>query len=147
MKRSQSQQGFTLMEVVIVMFLFSVLLLGLMTIYDWHQKVYLLEQADVRATGSVRTALNEMSRYIAQGDKIIASRTIAGQTYNTGTGALILELPSRSSTDNVITNTFDYVTYYVSGTDLYQVVEVGTGSNRPAGKRQLSSTIDTLSFT
>ncbi len=147
MTSRNNQQGFTIIEIVIVTFLFAILLMGMLGIFDWHQKVFLLEQAEVRATGSVRTAFNEMTRYIAQGNQILASRTISGQTYNTGASALVLEIPSLNSSGNVIATSFDHVIYYASGTELHQIIEPGTGSVRPAGNRQLSSSLQSLSFT
>ncbi|MDQ3018889.1 MAG: prepilin-type N-terminal cleavage/methylation domain-containing protein [bacterium] len=141
------QQGFTLIEVVIVTFLFSILLLGLMSLYDWHQKVYMLEQAEVQATGSVRSAMNNMSRYIAQGREIDSSRTINGTTYNTSSSSIIVEIPSLSASGDVVNGGFDYVVYYLSGTNLYQVIETGSGSVRIGGTKQLSSAMESLTFT
>jgi len=147
MTSRKAEQGFTLIEIVIVTFLFSLLLLGLFSVFDWHQKVFLLEQAEVRATGSVRSAMNEMSRYIAQGNRIESSRTIGGQTYNTSASGVVLQIPAINSSGDVITTAYDYVVYYTSGTDLYQIIEPGSGSSRKASNRQLSSVLQSLSLT
>lgn len=147
MIKSNAQKGFTLMEVIIVTFLFGILLMGLMQVFDWHQKVFQLEQAEVRATGSVRSTLNDMSEYIAQGNRIVANRTINGQTYNSGSGALVLELPAVNSSGNIIGGTYDYVTYYLTGSELYQVIQPGNGSVRIGNTKQLSSVMESAVFT
>ncbi|QQS22732.1 type II secretion system protein [bacterium] len=69
-KGTSQQQGFTIMEVVIVIALFAIILVALLSLFDWHQKIFILEQADVRATSSVRSTMNNMSKYVAQASNI-----------------------------------------------------------------------------
>jgi prepilin-type N-terminal cleavage/methylation domain-containing protein len=144
------QKGFTIIELVIVLGVSSILLLGLMNLFDWHHKVYVLEQADVRAQTSARNALLNMAKYIAQATEIEASRTVGGTLYTSGGSALVLEVPSQSgggnSDPNIIPNNYDYITYYVSGGGLYQVIEPGGGSVRKAGTKQLAEGVDTFSL-
>lgn len=146
--RSQKEQGFTLIEIIIVIAIFSALMLGLLNLFDWHNKVYLLERADTQATGSARITMNNMTKYIAQASQVLASRTISGTTYTTGATTVVLQLPSFDTSGNLITNTNDYVVYNLSGTTLSQITELGSASSaRYAGSKVMSQDVGTLSIT
>lgn len=140
------ESGFSIIELVLVIGLMTILLLALLNLFDWHNKMYLLEMADTRATGSARHALNNMSVYVAQASQVVASRTVGGTTYTTGSQTLVVQLPSFNSSGNLINNTNDYAVYYLSGSSLYQIIETGTGSARPAGTKLLSSDVDTFNI-
>lgn len=146
--RSQKEQGFTLIEIIIVIAIFSALMLALLNLFDWHNKVYLLERADTQATGSARITMNNMTKYIAQASQVLASRTINGTTYTTGSNTVVLQLPSFDASGNLIASTNDYVVYNLSGTTLSQITELGSASSaRYAGTKVMSQDVGTLSIT
>jgi type II secretory pathway component PulJ len=145
--RHANEKGFTLVEVVILLFLFSVLLLGILNIYDWQIKIYNLEQADIAATGAARKALNSMTLYIPQGSAFQTSRVVNGTTYTTGATTMVLQIPTLNSSGNVVAGTYDYLIYYTNGTNLYQLFELGSGSSRPSGTKQIADKLDSLTFT
>ncbi|HEX3099983.1 MAG TPA: prepilin-type N-terminal cleavage/methylation domain-containing protein [Patescibacteria group bacterium] len=146
-KRKSAEQGFTLIEVVIVTGIFSVLMLAMLNLFDWHNKVYFLEQADTQATGSARTTMNNMDKYIAQASSVESSRTVSGTTYTTDSDTLVLKLPAFDSSDNLLTNIYDYVVYYKTGNSLYQLIDLGSGSGRNGGTKLMSAYAQTLTFT
>lgn len=141
------QKGFTLTEVVILIGLFSIVLIGLLNIFDWQSKVYNLEHAEVMATGSARTAMNNMTIMLAQGTTLVNNRTISGTNYTSGGSSVIVQMPSYDSSGQVIQSTYDYVVYYTSGSNLYQLTELGTGSARDAGTKLLTDRLNSLAFT
>ncbi len=143
----KKQQGFTIMELVVVIALCSVLLLGLLALFDWHSKVFTLEQADVRATGSVRSVMNNMTKYVAQGITLESSRTISGTTYTTDADTVIVKIPSVDSSGNVIASTYDYVAYNLSNGSVTQVIEAGSGTVRTAGSKLLAENVQSFSLT
>lgn len=140
------QSGFTLFEMVIVIFLMAVLLIGLLNMFDWQQKVYNLEQAEIAATGSARNAMNAMTFGLAQGSAIIASRNISGADYSTGSSTVIVQVPSFDSSGNWISGSSDYIVYTTNGTNLYQIIESAAGSSRTAGTKLLSDTLETFTL-
>lgn len=142
-----NQSAFTIIEVTIVIGLFAILLLGLFSIFDWQNKIYNFEQAEVQATGSARTAMNSLTFTLAQGIRLETSRTISGTNYTTGGGGLVVQLPAYNSSGDLIPSVYDYVAYYSNGTNLYQVTEAGSGSARPAGTKLLSDKLNSFALT
>jgi prepilin-type N-terminal cleavage/methylation domain-containing protein len=146
-RKQHRQAGFTLFEMIIVIFLFAILLVGLLNIFDWQQKVYNFEQAEIAATGTARNAMNSLTFGVAQGSAILASRTIDGTTYTTGGSTVVLQLPSYDSATNLIPNTYDYLVYSASGTDLHQITEAAVNSERDSGTKLLTGSLESFNLT
>lgn len=128
--------------------LFVVVLVGLLSLFDWHNKVYSLELADIRATGGARTAFNNMSDYIAQGTLVQAYRTVNGTTYTTDSDTLVLEMPALGSDGNFIASTYDYVVYNLSNGSLYEITDFASNSVRDhVGTKLLADQVQSLTFT
>jgi prepilin-type N-terminal cleavage/methylation domain-containing protein len=142
-----NEKGFTIIEVVIVIAISLVLLIGLLNLFEWHQKVYVLEEATVRTTSDARNTMLSMSEYIAQSSNVLPSHSFNSILYTTSGNTVVLEVPSVNSSDNVIPFTFDYVAFYLQNGSVYQIVEVGTGSVRPAGTKRLAENVQTFTLT
>lgn len=142
-----NQAGFTLMEMIILVFLFAVLMLGLMNIFDWQIKVYNLEQAEMLATGSARVAMNNLNLMLVQGSSIVAQRTINGTDYTTGGSSIIVQLPAYDVSGNLIAATYDYVVFTASGTNLTQVMDLAANSARRNTTKTLSDKIQSFALT
>lgn len=140
------QRGFTLPEVVIVIFLFAILLLALMNIFEWQQKVYNFEQADILATGSARVAMNNMTMMIAQGINVVETRNVGGVDYTTGASTVIVKIPSYDSSGNILANTYDYVIYHLSSGKLNQIIDASATSKRKSATKLLSDKVDSFSL-
>lgn len=147
MNQKTFEQGFTLLEVVIVTAIFAILMIGLLNLYDWHNRVYSIHRADTQATGSARVAMNNISHYTAQASQVLTSRTISGTTYTTDSDTVVLRLPAYDGSGNLLTNTYDHIVYNLIGTELSQIVELGSGSSRRPGNKLLSGDVQTLSIT
>ncbi len=145
--RLNKQNGFTLFEMIIVIFLMAVLLLGLLNMFDWQQKVYNLEQAEIAATGSARNAMNALTFGLAQGSAIVASRNIGGTDYSTSSSTVIVQVPSYDSSGNLISGSSDYIVYTADGVSLYQIIDPAVGSDRPASTKLLTGSLETFSLT
>lgn len=142
-----NHKGFTLIEVLIVISLTSIVLLALLGLFDWHNRIYYLEQAQVMATGGARTAMNHLEEHIAQARAVTASRTINGTLYTSSNSAMVLQMPAISDTGSIVPVTYDYIVYYVSGTGLYELVQADAGSSRASVSKQLTNDIDSFSLT
>lgn len=142
-----SEDGFTLIELVIVIAVSSVLLLGMLNLFDWHQKIYLQETANIGTTTAVRGSLLKMSKNIAQATTVMASHTFGSTTYTSGASELVLQLPSVNSSGNAIATTYDYVAYYLSGGALYEKIEANAASTRLATTKLIAENAQTFTLT
>jgi prepilin-type N-terminal cleavage/methylation domain-containing protein len=142
-----NQRGFTLIEVVIVIAIFAFLMVSLMGLMMWHNKVFMMERAEIAATGSARNVMNNVTKYTAQAYQVAASTVVSGTTYTTDADTVVLQLPTYNASGAIVNATYDYVIFNLSGTNLYQIISIGAGSNRKAGTKLLSDSIYTVSFT
>lgn len=143
----RQQKGFTLTEMIIVIFLFSVLLLGLLNIFDWQQKVYNLEQADIAATGSARNVMNNMTFALAQGSSLISSRNINGIDYTTGGGSIVIQVPAYDVSGNWIPSEFDYYVYTADDNELFEIIDASANSARESSTKLLTESLETFALT
>ncbi len=143
----RSQKGFTLIEVIIVIGIFSFLMVALLNLFEWHNKVYFQERAEVQTTDGTRQAFNSMTKYIAQASHILSSITFGSTNYTTDNHTLVLQLPAFDSNGNIISNGSDYVIYYLANNSLYQLIQTNGSSARHAGTKLLSENVSSLSFT
>ncbi len=143
----QAEAGFTLIETVVVVFLFSLILVALSGLLDRHNYLYNFEVSLTKATGSARQAIDQIDTYSLQAHRVLASQVISGTTYNSGATVLVLQLPAINSSGLIIANTWDYVVFYTNGTQLWQQIQAGSGSVRATGSKLLSSSLQSLAFT
>jgi Tfp pilus assembly protein PilV len=145
--RATKTAGFTLVEVVIAILLFVLLIGGIVKLYTTYSTLYRVQKSQMDVTHSASTLENEVHAAVLQADAIIASHTFSGTSYTSGSTTVILELPSITSAGDTIASTYDYIVFYASTTNAYEVISLGTGSVRPGGTRHLSSSISNLTFT
>lgn len=141
------QSGFTIIEIVIVIGISIILLVGLLNLFYWHQRIYSQEEASVRTTASVRSALVNISEAAAQAVTIEASHNFSGTDYTTSGSTLVLKLPAINSSDSVIANTYDYFVFYLNGSSVYLIIEPGAGSIRGAVSKKLADNVQSFALT
>lgn len=139
-------RGFTLVEIVLVLGLMALILLALTTLFINHNSVYNFQQGFIKAAGSGRTSLNELTLHIAQGYRVLASQTINGNNYSTGPTVLVLQLPSIDSNGSAINGSWDYVAFYANGAELWRQTQSAVGSSRSSGARLLSQSVTSMTF-
>lgn len=141
------QDGFTMMEMVIVIFLFAILLIGLLNIFDWQQKIYNLEQADIAATGSARVAMNNLTFALAQGSSLVATRNINGTDYSTGGSSVVVQVPAYDDSNNWLPAEYDYYVFVADGTNLNQIIDATPNSARQSGTKLLTNSLESFALT
>ncbi len=139
--------GFTLIELLIVIFVTGLLITALFNLFDGHSSLFRFQQAQVAVAGSARTVMNEFKFQTLQAKRVLASQTIGGTVYNSGSATLVLQLPAVDSSNNIIANTWDYAVFYSSGTNVYERIEPNAASSRRAVSRLLSDTLSSIIFT
>jgi prepilin-type N-terminal cleavage/methylation domain-containing protein len=139
--------GFTIVEMLIVIFIGTLLLLGLFSLYDWHSRMYNYQQGLIRVSESARNSTQAISENTSQAYRVLASQTVNGTLYASGANTLVLQMPSIDAGSNVLPGKWDYIVFYVSGNDLFQVTAKDALSSRVAGTRKLSDVLHSIEFT
>lgn len=141
------KRGFSLIEATIVMGISATALIALVNLFLLFNSTYGYQQAFLSAAGSSGAAINAIEAAVLPASQVLASRDFSGTTYSSATTTLVLELPAIDSSGNILVGVRDYIAFYASSTTLYRLTQAGAGSVRPSGIKQLSTTLNTLSFT
>ncbi len=147
--RQSRPDGFSMLEVIVVVGIFAVLLLALFAIYEGYGKLYSVGQAEITTLKNVRYSLNETSQFVAQSHRVLASQVINSITYQSSSTTLVLQLPAITSTGDTIPNSWDYAVFYLGGTTtLYRFLQIDAASARsPVGLKVLSTIVSNVTFT
>ena len=146
-KNKPDNQGFTFIEAVVSVAIFIFITLAMLYLYYNYSNIYNYQQVEAKVAGSARTAANELQKTTLQADKIVSSHTFSGHAYSTGQNTLVLEIPSIDSSGNIVSGKYDYVVFYASGTNFYELTGADAASSRPSGLKQLSDSVATITFT
>jgi len=145
----QSQKGFTLANMLItlsILVILSALVLSIYFSYNNVLKIY-LAKTDLQTYNII--ALNRIASMIKSANNIPETKTINSNSYTTSTDTLILELPSVDSNQDIITNTYDYIVYYLDLADttkLKSSTEAAAGSVRITGDNLVANNVKNLIF-
>lgn len=139
-------RAFTLVETVITVALTTIIMLALANLYINFNSLYVYQQTFVATANAASNALSAIDAAVLPSDSVVASHTFTGMTLSTATTTLVLEVPSFTSTGEIISGAHDYIGFYLTGTDLYRQVAPDTGSARPAGTKRVAALVDSLEF-
>ncbi len=140
-------RGFTLTETVIVIGLYVVILLAITNAYLSFTRLYAYQQTFVPVAQSAGGALDAITAAVLPASQVLAQYTFSGTTRSSSSTALVIESPSYNSSGSIIVGKYDYIVFYLSGTDLYRVTAIGAGSVRTAGTKRVGSMVNSLTFT
>lgn len=139
--------GFTLLEAIVVIAISTVMLIVLVDLYRAYSRMYGYQKAAADTAGSATVIANELQEWVLQSKGILASGIFSGATYTTDSDTLVLSIPSVDSLGNTLTNTYDLVIFYTSGTNVYRILSPNAASSRVANTKTLTTTLASLSFT
>ncbi len=140
-------RGFTLTETVVVIGLYVVILLALTNVYLTFTRLYAYQQTFVPVAQSAGGALDAITAAVLPASHVLAQHTFSGTTRSSDATTLVLKSPSLTSSGSIIAGTYDYIAFYLNGSDLYRLTEIGTGSVRVAGTKRVGSMVNSLTFT
>lgn len=146
-KNKLNKQGFSFIETVIAVSILIFILVPLSLIYSGFSKFYNYQQAKIKTGGTAREAVKELQGAALQADQIITSHTFSGTVYSTDQHTVVLEIPSVSSSGNIVNGKYDYAVFYTTGKNLYRLVQADAASSRPSGLNKISDTVSALTFT
>lgn len=139
--------GFSLAELIIAAAILIFVLGAFVVVYGSYSKHFNYLQTQIKTSQVAREAVKELQSIALQADQILASHTISGHSYSTGSNTVVLELPSIDGSGNVISGKHDYAVFYVTGKNLYRSVQVDASSSRPSGTNKISDEVASINFT
>jgi len=140
------EKGFTLIEAIIVVASLSILVGVFFYLFDGVSQLRLFGEAQITSVDQGRISINEFTKYVSQGNRVLASRTIGGTNYDSNAFTVVLQIPAIDSNGDVIDSIWDYAVFYLSGSDLHYIFQPDNLSARPAAQRRLSDSVTNLSF-
>lgn len=146
-KNKHKRNGFTLIEVIFAVAILIFMFVAITYLYNNYYNVYGFQQTNVSVADSAHAAMRELQNAALQADKIIASHTFSGNTYNTGQHTLVLEIPSIDGSQNIVSGKYDYVVFYITGKNLYKRFQADAASSRSSSLTTISTIVSTLTFT
>jgi hypothetical protein len=106
-----------------------------------------VQNASIGVSSSAAQYLNEFSKLGFQADAVVASRTVSGTAYTSGSTTVIFELPAINSSGDPVSNAYDYAIFYASTTAAYRILDTNGSSARTAGTKKFSDYVSNLTFT
>ncbi len=140
-------RGFTLIEAIVVIGLFTAGMLVLASLYGDFNALYKLQNALAGTAGSAAAVVNETAAVTLPAGRVLASHAFLSGTYDSGSTVLVVEIPAIDSNGNVIVGKYDYAALYASAASAYRVLETDAASSRTPGIEKLGGPIVSLSFT
>lgn len=140
-------RGFSLIETIVSIGLFTVLLFVLMNLYVGYGTLYLHNETQFNTANDTRAALRSITPLVLQAYRVLPDHAFGATTYATDTSTLILQLPAIGAGGSVISNVWDYVAVYQTSSSLYRQLESDAASSRVGGTKLIASTIQSITFT
>ena len=111
----RNRKAFTLVEILAVLFLSSLIVLSAYSIFLMSNKVYKRTYTSAELTQNARIALERMSRDLRQAMEILTTLPV-----DPGSGTPAIEIKFQDGHGFLDNNKIQYITYYLSGTDLHR---------------------------
>jgi len=140
------KRGFTLIETVLLIGITTAALGALTSLFISFNSIHGYQKAFM-ATGSAGTAMNAFQAVVLPANQVVSSHSFSGTIHTSATTTLVLELPAINASGIVIAGAKDYIAFYSVSSTLYQLTQAHAQSTRVSGLKQLSTTLQTLSFT
>jgi prepilin-type N-terminal cleavage/methylation domain-containing protein len=140
-------RGFTLVETIVVTALFLIVMLALGDLYFNFNTLYGYQNAIVSTASGAGRVINETENIVLPADQVLSFHVFSTGTYSSGLSTLVVEMPSTDASGAAITGSYDYAVIYVSGANVYRLLEINAASHRTAGTVQLANSLSSLTFT
>jgi Tfp pilus assembly protein PilV len=144
--RRNELSGFTMLEALVVFSVFVLITLALVGLSLQLRSLYNLGEAQFDSVGSARNAVNAISFYTKQAQRVVVSQTVNSVLYTTGPNTLVLQVPAIGSGGDIIDSTFDYVVFATSSDILSREIEADAASVRNSGSKFIANNLSSLIF-
>jgi len=139
----------TLADSLITIFILTLVIGTLMGVYFTYNNVIKVQIAYNELNANSTIALNKISKNVRQASSVVDATTINSTNYSTDHDTLILELPSIDSDQKIISNSYDYLVYFIDPADstkLKSDIEPSVGSSRSSGEGLISEFVESITF-
>jgi Tfp pilus assembly protein PilV len=140
-------RGFSLIETILVIFLFTLIMLAVVNVFLGFDKNYYVQNASINTSQTAAAIMDEVHRHALQASAVASSHAYSGTTYTSGTSTLVLTLPSIDSSGDIVSNEYDYAIFYLTGSTSYRILDADASSARAPGSKKLSDVVGDLYFT
>lgn len=142
-------RGNTLLETAVVVAITALMFLLLGAIFITQGRYLAIQNAISDTQYSAFQVVDTFGLYASTAQSVVASQTINGRSYTSGTNTVILKLPSINNGGDIIANTFDYVAFGLYASDKTKFmfdIDSATGSDRVDGQFIKAQLVDKLIF-
>lgn len=139
-------RGFTLIEVIIAAGITSVIGILLLVIMVNTTGVFYKESSRVSQGLNINDAQSQIRESIKQASSIATSYTQGLTTYTSGATQLVVKVPSIDSTNNIISNTYDFYVFFLDQNKLRFKIFPDASSARKSQDQIFSTSLDSLKF-
>lgn len=147
MKKWKNKRGFSIIELIFVSAILIFVLGAFAVLYANFSKFYNRQQAEIEMGNSARETAKELQSAVLQASQIVSSHDFSGTAYSTDADTVVLKIPSIDGSGDIVSGNFDYIVFYLTGKNLYRLVEADATSIRSSGRNQISDAVSGLVYT
>jgi len=130
MRATCTTRGFTMLETLMVIAVFSLLSIILVNLFLNFGGFYTSQQANIDVVQSANRLMRDIEVATLVADSVEISHFFSSGTQSTDADSLVLRLPAINASGDPIAASYDYVAFYASGTAAYRVQEPSGSSAR-----------------
>lgn len=139
-------KGLTLLEILLAMGIAIVVGMFLLIVIVNSSGLFLKQSSKVEGGLNINDALLQVRTSIKDASAVLGSYTSVSTTYTTGNTVLVLKIPTINSSNNIITETFDYYVFFQDQKKLRFKTFPDPSSSRKAQDQIFSTNVDSLVF-
>lgn len=140
------EKGLTLLEILVAMGISMVAGMLLLTIITNSLGLYNQQSSKLEQGLNINDALVQVRNNIKSSSGIASTFSSGGDSYSIGATQLILKIPSIDSSNNIISETYDYYVYYLDSNKFRFKSYPNAQSVRKPQNQILSTLTDSLKF-
>ena len=145
--RMRSPTGFTLTETIITIAMTAVIMMALANLYLNFNSLYAYQQTFVATTNAARNGISALRSSVLPANQVLVSHSFSGTTVTSGANALVLTVPSVDAAGDIVSGAYDYIGFYLVGTELIENTEANAASTRRTGIRRAATLVASIVFT
>lgn len=149
----KENSGFTLIETIITLSLFTILSIGIITIFNIYKEYGAIFPKSLYSSIIKKDhseTIEQFKNHIKQAQLIVATTSIESTLFTTNTTTLILQLRSIDDSKNILPGSYDTVIFYIDTSTspmvFYKKVIPSPQSSRTGGTFLINNKIKNLSF-
>ncbi|MFC1663389.1 type II secretion system protein J [Patescibacteria group bacterium] len=143
----KNQRGFTLQEVMVMVFVIGLLSVLVSSVFVASNRVFRIVQASVDLQTDISRIQTLLQRDI-RGAAAVSQYPEASPTYTSDDDTLVLRMASIETDGSIVPSTYDYIIYTISGPGPYTLTreQVANGAGRNDSTQVLSKVLIDLTF-